>query len=279
MNKTIEFNDIAKLFDDTWDVGYLSKEHLKRSAYAPVKNKFHIFGVDFTNSTQFKHMNNAVVLIKSGHTWDYSHYEQAIDILESSGLKGWYPGYTNYKHAAVHAALGVRAKNSLIYSFKFGFDCHIAMICFEQEIINYPDRSLKRQYGLWKHCEGCNDCIVNCPAKAIHYDDKEPPWIDSAACENFIFFGKHDTVPNVKDYWHKHVHPEIPQKIIDSIDDLETMNNLIGTFKWDARGYSYDGNVTRKDGKIIHVPHCRECTSQPRCSKWNGKYPYDELGE
>ena len=33
----------------------------------------------------------------------------------------------------------------------------------------------------------------------------------------------------------------------------------------------------RKNGIAVNVPFCRECTSQPRCSKWNGKYPYDDV--
>ena len=35
------------------------------------------------------------------------------------------------------------------------------------------------------------------------------------------------------------------------------------------------GLMVEKDGKPIAAPMCRECTSQPRCSKWNGKYPYE----
>jgi len=149
MNETVDFNDIKKLFDETWDVGYLSENHLLQSAYSPLKNKFHVFGYDYTNSTQFKDIKNAIVLIKTGHTWDYSHYDQAIDILKESPLEGWYPAYTNYKQAAIHAGLGVRAKNSLVYSFKFGFDCHIAMVCFHAKIINYPTevRNVTMDFG------------------------------------------------------------------------------------------------------------------------------------
>ena len=43
---------------------------------------------------------------------------------------GWYPMYTNYKEAAILSGLGVRARNTLVYSYKFGFDCHFAMIGF-----------------------------------------------------------------------------------------------------------------------------------------------------
>ena len=46
---------------------------------------------------------------------------------------------------------------------------------------------------------------------------------------------------------------------------------------WNKNGYSYDGQVVRKNGELVNVPFCRECTSQPRCSKWNGNYPYESI--
>ena len=46
---------------------------------------------------------------------------------------------------------------------------------------------------------------------------------------------------------------------------------------WDRNGYTFDGQVIRKDGDPVNVPFCRECTSQPRCSKWNGKFPYERV--
>ena len=46
---------------------------------------------------------------------------------------------------------------------------------------------------------------------------------------------------------------------------------------WDKNGYSYDGQVVRKNGEPVNIPVCRECISQPRCSKWNGNYPYDDI--
>ena len=209
---TLDFNDIKNLFDKTWDVGYLSSDRLIQCAHSPIKEKFHIYGIDYSNKIHFNNVYNSIVLMKEGHTWDYSHYQEAIDILSDAWndpLMGWYPSYTNYKQAAIHAGMGVRAKNSLIYSYKFGFDCHICMISFIPEIINYPNVDKKRSFKLWKRCEGCDDCIKHCPAKAIHYSEDSPPWIDGAACENFIFYGKDERVPNVIDYWHKNVHPEI----------------------------------------------------------------------
>lgn len=273
---TLDFNDIKNLFDKTWDVGYLSSDRLIQCAHSPIKEKFHIYGIDYSNKIHFNNVYNSIVLMKEGHTWDYSHYQEAIDILSDAWndpLMGWYPSYTNYKQAAIHAGMGVRAKNSLIYSYKFGFDCHICMISFIPEIINYPNVDKKRSFKLWKRCEGCDDCIKHCPAKAIHYSEDSPPWIDGAACENFIFYGKDERVPNVIDYWHKNVHPEIPQELIDQVDGV----NKDIKITWDKNGYSYDGNVTRKNGEKVLVPHCRECASQSRCSKWKGRYPYEDL--
>ena len=278
---TVDFDAIKNLFDKTWDVGYLSSDRLLQCAHSPIKEKFHIYGVDYSNNIHFGNVYNSIVLIKKGHTWDYSHYQEAIDILSAAWTDppiGWYPSYTNYKQAALHAGLGVRAKNSLIYSYKFGFDCHICMISFIPEIINYPNVDKKRNFKLWKHCEGCDDCIKHCPAKAIHYDEDNPAWIDSSSCENFIFYGKHDRIPSVLDYYHKNVHPEIPKETIDSISNIYEHRELIGDWEWDKNGYSYDGNVTCKDGEKVLVPHCRECASQPRCSKWKGRYPYEDLG-
>ena len=61
------------------------------------------------------------------------------------------------------------------------------------------------------------------------------------------------------------------------------MANVIDTFNgplpFDKNGYTFDGFVIRKDGETQQVPICRECISQPRCSKWEGKFPYNEYEE
>lgn len=269
----VNFETIANLFDDSWDIGYLTSEQLAQCSQSPLKAKFHIFGKDVTNGLHFQNLNHCLIFAKQGHTWDYSHYQQIKDTLKSANIIGWNPLYTNYKEAAILAGMGVRAKNSLIYSYKFGFDCHFAAVEFTIPIENIPDRSKKVNTNLWKKCEGCNDCAVNCPAGAIHLD-KEPYWLDGGACENFIFFGEHDTVPNVRDYWHKNVHPEYSDEVVKSVKSVKDMH-LINGMKWDSNGYEYDGNITTRNGDPVYIPHCRECTSQPRCSKWNGKYPYE----
>tara|TARA_B100000945_G_scaffold271647_1_gene233693 strand:+ start:273 stop:1103 length:831 start_codon:yes stop_codon:yes gene_type:complete len=271
-NTTVEYSHILELFDDTWDLAYLKSQDLKRCANVPIKTDFGAaFGINYTNNLTYPRFYNSIVLAKKGHTWDYSHYEDSVRIMEKSGIEGWFPAFTNYKEAAIHSGLGVRARNSLVYSFKFGFDCHFCMIGFIPKIINYSIR--KRRYGLWKRCDGCDDCIKKCPVMAIHDEENGSSWVDGEACQNFIFFGKDERVPSVVNYWHKNVYPEIPQQVIDNIDSFPSPVEI----KWDKNGYSFDGNVTRKNGEKVTVPHCRECTSQPRCSKWDGKYPYDSL--
>jgi len=282
MEKTISFNNIASLFDDTWDVGIISAEQLMECGSHPIKQTRPNQPANFTNHTHYYGLTNAIILIKKGETWDYSHYDEALDILKRSNLTNWFELYTNYKMAAILAGLGVRARNSLIYSYKFGFDCHIAAFGFNDKIVELPtNRRVNRK--LWKRCQGCDDCYNACPPKAIH-NKEEPYWLDGMACDNFIAYNNHPTIPSIKKFWHENVYPDISQEVVDNIttwwDVVRLFNGKVppGGLPWDKNNFSYDGNVTRKDGQKVKIPVCRECTSQPRCSKWNGNYPYDAIG-
>lgn len=261
----ISFNQIAALFNEDWDVGYLSAEGLLRCALSPIKHKWNYFGEDFTNGIKFN-PTNAIVLIKTGHTWDYTHYEDAKNILSASGLTCWHPVYTNFKESAILSGLGVRAKNSLVYSYKFGFDCHIAVVRFDDEIVDIPTNK-RVNTEMWSRCNGCDDCAKACPVGAIHNEEK-PYWLDSGKCQDFMGMGHHPRIPSIAKFLVKHVWQNGVPPEFDEYQPKTFINE---------NGYSYDGNVVRKDGTAVHVPFCRECTSQPRCSKWNGNYPYEEL--
>ena len=57
------------------------------------------------------------------------------------------------------------------------------------------------------------------------------------------------------------------------------ISNIDGTNSADVDiKATIDGGSTYMHiAKPIPVPMCRECTSKPRCSKWNGKYPYEKI--
>lgn len=275
----ISFNEIVKLFDNSWDVGIISADQLLQCSLKPIKFKFHFTGADFTNDIHFRGLTNTIILIKDGHNWDYSHYDESVEILKKSNFKNWFEIYTNFKEAAIMAGLGVRARNSLIYSYKFGFDCHIAAIGFREEIIDLP-KNRRINNNMWKRCNGCDDCRKACPVGAIH-NEKEPYWLDSSACDTFTGFSDHPTIPSLKKFWHENVYPEIPKNVVDEIKSHLHIQPILGIneLPWDQNGYSFDGRIVKKNGAPVNVGFCRECTSQPRCSKWNGKYPYDDMNK
>lgn len=271
----ISFNKIEELFDpEIWDVGYLSRDNVLRCAYSPVKGFAHGFGRLVCNNTRFENVSNAVVVVRTGHHWDYTHYQEAAEILRGCESKKWEAIYTNFKFAAILGGVGVRARNSLIYSYKFGFDCHIAVFMFHDEIVDIPTNQ-RVNNKLWSRCNGCDDCVKACPVSAIH-GTEEPYWLDSALCDDMIGLGVHERIPSIRSFWQKNVYPDYTDEQADKlVSELISSNRRVLPF--DRNGYKFDGQVVRKDGVAVNVPFCRECTSQPRCSKWNGDYPYHDL--
>ena len=277
-----DFSYIKNLFPHSeWDVGCLTATQLKICAYKPIKWKCHFVGLDFTNDVHFEGLRNCIVLVRqTDSTGDYSLYKEAADIMSKSVLK-WCMIYTNFKEATLQAGLGVTAKNSLVYTYRFGFDSKICVLGLDETITNIPtNKRVNRK--LWNRCIGCWDCAINCPVKAIHNDgDKmENNWIDSEACDNFLGLGDHPKIPSIKKFWHKEVHPEVPKKQVVELKTMFQVWKKYGQYglPFDINGYtSHHSLGIQKDGKAVDVPMCRECTSQPRCSKWKGHYPYSKI--
>jgi len=283
--------EIKKWFDsDKWDIGYLTKEQLRICSYSPIKTVGQRRGWNFTNDLFFNWLSicNGLVLIRhTSVSLDYTLYEEATKILVKQGLNehtDWGHVCTNFKEAEILSGRGVRARNSLVYNYKFGFDSKVCVIGFMEMIQNPP--KIKRVAGnnfkdeFWNKCIGCDACREVCPAGAIH-NNEDINWLDSAACDTFLGFSDHPRIPSTKKFWHENVHPEIPKELVDKLtnnDENVEMGDGKGNdfIKWDANGYTANDGIFHKDGKEISVPICRECQVQAPCSKWGGKYPYEK---
>lgn len=276
MENKISFSKIKNLFpNEEWDLGFLSSEELRRASLHPIKMKNQFIGLDFTNDIHFFGLRNSIVFAKKSASWDYTNYRQIETILLENKIENWVHIYTNFKEAAILAGLGVRAKNSLIYSYKFGFDCHFAVIGFNDELVDIPEKII--DFNLLKFCNGCTDCQNACPVKAIHCDKNEPYWLDSDKCDEFIGLSDHEKIPSIKKFWSENVYPEFDKEELKKIKTFFDTRKIFGSsFPFDRNGYYLDTFGITKNGEVINVPFCRECTSQKRCSKWNGNFPYDE---
>ena len=250
----IQYKEIRDLFHDkTWDVSYLSKTGFSRSAASPIKSTCHLHGYDITSNIHSLVWNGIVVAKYLESTNDYSFYNEAEEILLTKFDKTQFVAtYTNFKESAVLSGMGVRAKNSLIYNRKFGFQCKFMAFMFPSKIVNYPE--VKPDRTILDLCIGCDDCIRNCPANAIHED-----WIDAKSCDNYI--GQ-----NMVMYWYEKMKPDIPREVVETWTTWETIPKL----EW-GQGidgfYESEGWNLKKDGVVIPIPHCKECTLQPKCSK------------
>lgn len=257
----IDFCDIKNLFsEDLWDVAYLSEENFERSGNTPVKAKFHLSGYDLSNHIHNSVFNGIILARKTEEANNYGLYEESQKLLEKKfDNKQFVLTYLNFKEAALLSGIGSRAKNSLIYNRKFGFQCKFCCYMFIDKIINYEFLSPSKD--ILSLCKDCNDCIINCPVKAIHED-----WIDARKCDNFLGFGNHETISSLKWFWYEKMNPDISKEEVEKWDRYESAPEFIWGQGIDGY-YSTEGHVLKKDGVPISIPQCRECVSQPKCSK------------
>ena len=259
--KTIDYSDIKKLFPSSdWDIAYLSSDNFERSGNTPLKAKFHVSGYDLTNHIHNSVFNGIILARYTTEANNYGLYEESQKILETKFDKSKFvQTYLNFKEAALLSGIGSRAKNSLIYNRKFGFQCKFCCYMFSETILNYEH--VEKSSPNLDLCEDCSDCIKNCPVGAIHED-----WIDARKCDNFLGFGNHEKISSLKWFWYEKMKPDISREEVEKWDRYE----IAPTFEWGEGidGYYHaDGHILKKDGVPISIPQCRECVSQPKCSK------------
>ena len=78
--------EFQSLFDDTWDMAYLSREDTFQASMSPIKAKYHVFGRDFTNGIHFPDITHGIVMCKFGESWDYSFYKEIINTIKKAIL-------------------------------------------------------------------------------------------------------------------------------------------------------------------------------------------------
>ena len=261
--RDIEFSEFKELFpENEWDVGYLSERQFYKASSSPIKTKFHLYGYDVSDHIH-AHVWNGIILGRYTNVGsDYSLYEEAEKILlEKFPKESFIFTYLNYKEAALMSGLGHRARNSLVYNRKFGFQCKFCAFMFIGDIKNHDNLSPNKD--ILPLCEGCDDCIKHCPVGAIEDD-----FIDAKKCDDFIGLGNHETISSMKWFWYRKMRPKYSKQEVESWTKWEDAPDDI--FKW-GQGidgyYEQDGITLRKDGEPISMPHCRECVCQPRCSK------------
>ena len=149
----LSMTEIKRWFDPAeWDIGYITLDQLKICSLTPIKAQFqYAKGLNFTNDIYFRWegIRSGIVLIKhSSVSLDYLLYEEASEILTNQGLEefsDWTHVYTNFKEAVILSGRGVRARNSLVYNYRFGFDSKVCVIGFMEMIQNPP--KIKRVAG------------------------------------------------------------------------------------------------------------------------------------
>ena len=263
----ISYNSIVSKFpSNEWDFSYLTFDEIQEVLNHPIKyddmlDKLFTYGFQCDETSIF------LVCIKKSSDFDYSLHKSFEDIIHNNIPELNYREFwCNFKYAAVLSGLGQYAKNSLFYHPIFQFETHIIVYVIHNKIIDLPNRK-KPNFSLLSLCNNCNDCIKACPVSAINIGPTGT-WIDLYKCDNFCHFGNHNIIPSMKWNWVKIHNFNLNYEEIYNIHNLSDCREKCG--------YTPSGCV--KINNIVYdtiLPVCRECTSQKKCSKYNGKYPYD----
>ena len=270
MKDSIDFIELKNLFDPKdWDIAYVSAENFDKGGHKPIKTKAHLSGVDWVSNSDATAYNGIILARYVEEVNYYGLYDESEEILSSKYKHNYGQVYVNFKEVALLSGFGHRARNSLVYNRKFGFQCKLCTYMFVPPIVNYEE--LEPSTQLLDLCEGCDDCIRNCPVGAIHDD-----WVDFEKCDDFIGWGNHPTIPipSIKWFWYSKIgYKSFSKEEVESwdgVDNLSPFGGCTGNLPW-GQGidgyYKKEGWKLYKDGVLIGRPSCKECQLQPRCSK------------
>ena len=283
MNKlqVIDFNQIysalLKLYPGI-KISYLTAEELDMVANFPIKEEhsLEISSQELLNLIENKGI--CLVIIqgeKFNTTTHIKHIKDLVmDILNQlPEVEYTHLYYLNRKFAAMMSGLGQYGKNQLIYNSEFGFHHTIWTFAIHNTVINLPKRYAPK-FGYMDMCEGCNECIKNCPAHALH-GDLYPGWLDKFKCQEFFQFGDHPIIPSAKYGINAFLgHPYTDEELKQAIDQ----NSFKKLF-----GFVNTEGIVHKDDKTYRITmhYCKECRNQLPCRKREQHYDrnYYEVAE
>lgn len=267
--RKISFTELTSYFDkNDWDFSYLTYEEFVEVSNFPIKMNEELINNLTLHDFEFPKTGMILVICNKTNDFDYSlerkffkKINQFFPYFKGGSL------WCNYKYAAMRSGLGQYAKNSLIYHPRFQFETHFLVVLVENEIIDLPVRN-KANYQLLEQCNNCFDCFNSCPVKAIN-NIENYYWIDMEKCDNFNMFNNDEKIPSVKENWAKIEACDLTE------EELYNITNMRECFEKTQKNIHHCSLIKNEIVDIIY-PICRECTSQPKCSKYNGKYPYNK---
>ena len=268
----MDFNYIKNYFDNSkWDVGLLTNNEIKQCCLQPINMQRSVeYGIayNYHSRTLIESIPHVLVIIRKA---DLAN-EYAILYKESEELMTnifgekdiewngkvpnvkslWFNIYLNSKSAALIANLGVKGKNSLVHTYKFGFNARIVTFGITTKIINY--NRTPQTFKYLDACNSCNLCIDRCPVNAIHADG-DFKYIDVFACDEHLSKTAKmnwKDVTNIEQYYYNSEpnNPNIP-------NDPELLESLPHWPGWGGK---------LKDGELIGFDMCTICQKQKPCS-------------
>lgn len=267
----INFNDIySKLIQlkPNIKISYLTADEFRKVANFPIKQK-KTSEIHIDELKRLKDSNGICLIVLQGEFSDTLHgqpMKKAIpDILNTiPGIECKHIYNLNRKFAAVTSGLGQYGKNQLVYNEDFGFHHTIWSFLIYNTVINLPIRK-EPNYQYLNLCNGCNECIKNCPAHAIHADEY-PGWLDKDACQGFFLFGDHEYIPSIKSSINLFLGKPFTEEQLKQVQNDKSFEQLFG--------FPNTENVVYKDGKTykIDTQYCKECKNQLPCRKLEAAY-------